>query len=52
MQDFIRRFWGFTEITLMLVAVYLVLSHPRGFATVIGSAARSYSGVLRTLQGH
>lgn len=39
------------QMTLVLVLVFLVLTHATGAARVIGAGAKGYGGVVRALQG-
>ena len=39
------------EITLILIAIYLVVSRASGFSAVMGSIGKSYTGAVRALQG-
>lgn len=41
----------FIKITIILVALFLVLTHARGAAGVIGSGARGWGGIIRDFQG-
>lgn len=41
----------FVKITIVLVALFLVLTHFKGAASVIGSATRGWGGIIRDFQG-
>jgi hypothetical protein len=39
------------EATVLLVALFLVISNAFGFSQAIGAIANAYTGAVRTLQG-
>jgi hypothetical protein len=39
------------EITLVVLVLFLVLSRASGFASVMNSISKAYSGSIRALQG-
>jgi hypothetical protein len=41
----------FVKITVILVALFLVLTHARGAASVIGAGTRGWGGLIRDFQG-
>lgn len=41
----------FVKITVILVALFLVLTHARGAVSVIGSGFRGWGGLVRDFQG-
>ena len=41
----------FVKITIVLVALFLVLTHWRGATSVIGSGFRGWGGIIRDFQG-
>lgn len=41
----------FVKLTLILVVVFLVLTHARGAASVIGAGTRGWGGIINDFQG-
>lgn len=41
----------FVKITIVLVALFLVLTHFKGATSVIGSLTRGWGGLIRDFQG-
>jgi hypothetical protein len=39
------------KLTLILVALFLIVTHARGTASVIGSGFRGWGGIIRDFQG-
>lgn len=44
-------FKEFVKITVILVALFLIVTHARGTASVIGSGTRGWGGIIRDFQG-
>lgn len=41
----------FVTLTLILVALFLILTHARGSTSVIGAGFRGWGGIIRDFQG-
>lgn len=41
----------FVKLTMILVAIFLVVTHFRGSTTTIGSIFRGWGGIIRDFQG-
>lgn len=41
----------FVTLTLILILVFLILTHARGSTSVIGSGFRGWGGIIRDFQG-
>ena len=41
----------FVTLTLILVGLFLVLTHARGAVSVIGAGTRGWGGIIRDFQG-
>lgn len=44
-------FKEFVKITVILVALFLVLTHFRGASRVLGAGFRGWGGIIRDFQG-
>ena len=38
-------------MTVLLVLIFLILTHATGFGTAVSALGKNYSGVVKTLQG-
>ena len=47
----INSFWTFVGATLMLVAIYLVLTNSKSARLLFATGTKNYAGLLGVLQG-